>query len=1454
MKRSKLRLAVQIITIVALLAAVVIMLGPVRAGLERRFRAARDSVVTQIESILGRQISYASISPSVLRYLSVNELTIHGRPGEEAELLTIEQVRVYYRPIRLLQGRFAEAFSEIRIQNTTLIFDTTTDTEISTLVADLFGTLATNGPPSTTDPGEPSPATLPPDIVVSGRNIELILRTEIGRLEVARLFFTTTLADDTVTVRAQGDVRLSETPQTLPFRELAGSIEATGTVDATNGDTILEVALDGLGGDIAEVRAQVVQLRYADGVLEARNVQSREPIDLYARYIQAEGELYARILADGYRVSDLVELRGSLASLNRFLALQVRGQANATITPESFSFGGSLRADVRDISEVPDGELTLRFDGDGESVTVDQLVFNTAIGSASYEGEIGLTPLRPSGRITLRNLTLGGIVPLSLTASLRSSASELEIVTDGFDYAGSRVHLLRGALDLSAAPVGAFTVEIGPEGDSRLEVATQHADDGTLLSARIEGRRIEPQRLVNLQEAVLPGLDLPELAALPDDLLIDTRLLVDLRDGLLVDVPLFYAFDANNPDDNLSFSLRYDDGDMAVRGLTAAYQGFEGSGDFTARIAQGGVVGFSSEVEIEGIEYAFTGRYDPRNSLQISGLHDVDARFFFGERGELVFRASGDLPLPVGIAQEGRLAFRGNGYVLAIDDWRVEVDRLIASGIPYAAVPEASISIAGVFNPTGARLTRIDYLDRFSELTGSGELDWSIESAAGTLTALLNERRPGASTNGREADTVDEAYRIAAGYRDGRLSLEADVTRLPLLRLGVETVRGSVNGTVVVAGPLDALDVTADVGLVNGKFNNDPIEAAGTIEITPRVIRLANASGRYARTRAENVEASLSLDSGELLVAGDLVQSGEDGDVAVAVSAAGAFDGLAGLASVATSDFSGSLRLSGLPVQDDLPSTWEFRVARARGVVSAEGGPSDALRGALESDGSFTARVGAPLPLAFEAIGRIDGGSIEADLTGVNADIARLWSIVASPGFTFTGGTATGSVRIVGPLNDPDFYGTLVAESVLARVDVVPDEIGPGRTFIVFDEKVLTVRETAVPAGAGRALVAMDAVLDRWLPEEFRVTVTTPDDEFVRVAGDFGGVTVDGRARGRIVIAGDAGATEISGTITAASTTITLSEPPEPLQPEEEPIELRVDMTVTTGRAVEFLWPSDAFLILRGSAAVGDSVRITHDTAGGTFSVAGGVEIQGGEVFYFDRSFYIREGRITFDEDEQEFDPLLTVNAEIREVADEGPIRIYLVSDERPLSEFTPRWRSDPPLGEAAILALLGGNVFVQEGGQPLDLGDAVLLGSDVASQFGIIRGFESTVRDALQLDLFSIRTQLFQNLLRSVIETGEGYPLDNTVPSLGQYLDNTTLFMGRYLGTDLFLELLVQLRATEPAEVQPRTLAGIEVESELSLEWQTPFFLLEWTFFPRDPSTLFLSDNTISFSWEYSY
>ncbi|MFP4376662.1 MAG: translocation/assembly module TamB domain-containing protein, partial [Spirochaetales bacterium] len=339
---------------------------------------------------------------------------------------------------------------------------------------------------------------------------------------------------------------------------------------------------------------------------------------------------------------------------------------------------------------------------------------------------------------------------------------------------------------------------------------------------------------------------------------------------------------------------------------------------------------------------------------------------------------------------------------------------------------------------------------------------------------------------------------------------------------------------------------------------------------------------------------------------------------------------------------------------------------------------------------------------------------------------------------------------------------------------------------------------------------------------------------------------------GEIELRGDRGSFALVGDTTASSTAIAIGEADR--DDDEIDQDTTIGLTIESGRGVEFLWPNENVPILRGFAAAGETVTIAVQSETGSFGVDGTVGIQGGEIFYFDRSFYITEGEIIFAEDQTEFDPRLSVQAEIREISEEGPVRIYLVADENPLSEFSPRWRSDPPLSETDILALLGGTVFIGESGEPIDFSQAVLLTSDFVSQFGLIRNFERSVRDALQLDLFSIRTQLFQNLLRGVIDQNAAVPLDTTVPSLGQYLDNTTLFAGRYLGTDLFLEMFVQVSETEAEPGSPQSLTGIEVDSEVSLEWETPFFQLEWAFFPRDPSTLFLTDNTIRFSWDFSY
>ena len=92
-------------------------------------------------------------------------------------------------------------------------------------------------------------------------------------------------------------------------------------------------------------------------VVEARKVQDRNPVDLYLRFRPEPMELYARILSDGYRLSDLVRLEGEFSEYNAYITSPVRGQASATITESGIAYSGSLLTRASGLA-IPDGDLT----------------------------------------------------------------------------------------------------------------------------------------------------------------------------------------------------------------------------------------------------------------------------------------------------------------------------------------------------------------------------------------------------------------------------------------------------------------------------------------------------------------------------------------------------------------------------------------------------------------------------------------------------------------------------------------------------------------------------------------------------------------------------------------------------------------------------------------------------------------------------------------------------------------------------------------------------------------------------------------------------------------------------------------------------------------------------------------------------------------------------------------
>jgi hypothetical protein len=148
-------------------------------------------------------------------------------------------------------------------------------------------------------------------------------------------------------------------------------------------------------------------------------------------------------------------------------------------------------------------------------------------------------------------------------------------------------------------------------------------------------------------------------------------------------------------------------------------------------------------------------------------------------------------------------------------------------------------------------------------------------------------------------------------------------------------------------------------------------------------------------------------------------------------------------------------------------------------------------------------------------------------------------------------------------------------------------------------------------------------------------------------------------------------------------------------------------------------------------------------------------------------------------------------------------------------------------------------------------------LATDVIQQVGLIeldpiQELEVSIRNTLNLDLFSIRTMVFQNILLDTIP-GE-YANSFTRNPIARYLDNTTLLMGKYIRDDMFIQAIIQLSILEEAGIGFFFTNDLGLDIELSYEWDTPLYNLSLALQPESFSVnQLLNSLSLGVSWSFS-
>jgi hypothetical protein len=514
-------------------------------------------------------------------------------------------------------------------------------------------------------------------------------------------------------------------------------------------------------------------------------------------------------------------------------------------------------------------------------------------------------------------------------------------------------------------------------------------------------------------------------------------------------------------------------------------------------------------------------------------------------------------------------------------------------------------------------------------------------------------------------------------------------------------------------------------------------------------------------------------------------------------------------------------------------------------TIQVSGGPEDMLRFERLENGSFYVDLAYPSPVRGFISGRLGADlSIDAAARDVFIDLPIVWGFVPIDDIVhFSGGFITGETLIQGSLLDPEFHGSAWGSGVRLTVPpLLSYEVGPGSGLISLEGSEISFGPVNARSGKGSGEIEGTLRFNHWIPS-FIFSIRSMDPLPFNV--NQYGLKAKGDVSGDIelVLENDETLT-ITGNIEVLGAEIGVNaEDLRNMQNMREMTDLDIitNIRVGAGTRVEFMWPSEELPMIRAYAEPGTGVRVIADTRIPQFAIDGDLVLRGGEIYYLQRSFYIREGRLMFNASDPQINPRITARAEIKDRYDQGPVTISMVIDNAPLDSFTPRFESNPALSQLEIWSLLG------QSPTGLTQDNDVLIKSvfDVVTQFTVVRNVERQVRDILGLDMFSVRTQVLQNALLQVLPQASPEPV-----GMGNYFDNTAVFIGKYIGTDMFIQSMVSLRYDEYREAY----GGLRLEPDIGINLRTPLAELQYNIAFRHPEHMYIDDQSFSLLWHWSF
>ncbi|MDR0442400.1 MAG: translocation/assembly module TamB [Treponema sp.] len=1479
---------VQIIVFFGLIGISAIALQPVQSALQRGISRIRSDFIEKIEMAIGREIVYSSIRPTIFGSFSIRNLKISGSSGSTEALLTLSNLNISYSLWDLIKGNKAAVY-RIHIDHPVIHLDIEKDRDIFELLSSF----------------QKKGQDIDTDII---RKITEFFPDEPD-YKIKDCFFTLTdggktyqVEDFNMDIRGKNDM-ISLDGKLTACLVYSGIINRTyslktpvnihGSYSYTQ--SMAEIVLSSLSvfeheglssKTLVSLQPLTIAIAIKDSIVSLETGGGRELYALYFDYNLDSALITGKIKSDNFPLSTLLKLRDE--HRDNSLSMTVTGSASFE-RENSGSFCYNIDFHGGDLED----SFLIRANGSEKNVVVEELslAFFTPDansffqGGFNFSGSIGFAPFSAQGAVVFDSFSLSGDEYINAALLITSPGEDIRITGE--------------TVAIGQVAFNAFDISIFPSG----------GDLGIIASCARENSFVSVDATFNYRPSqleasfVLDSFSLYDLAGVFRPFVKNINIPqpgTSYLQNTSIAAEIFFTTDFNQfmyhaPNLVISYETGGTDNVMGIISLSGTNQYFSLSeGVFfnegnefriSSFVNFSSLVdfGFSMDANYRELSWHIEGHVLDRTTLTIRSTCGLHAYGSISGTGAVSGYVEGlNFPLPVN-GRQALLNFYTSLRYDSKDFWSFDVDHFEIR-VSNPAKGLGLLRISGIADQDGASFNELVYSDDISALQGRANFSWSRDFTSLRMAVNMNEGqrrlRPqgllvpveifeGANFNDSvifsensglpEFTDGREYYFLNGLYEDGYLDLKAAVSGMRLDRFIREAGMTLISGEAAVSwNSISSFDARVFLRSLNSVFQGNVFQASASARMTGDDFSIYDLRLYYDDLYA--FSPLLQLNRAGITRAGMNVQGFVfDKKLEGKIELDAHFAPIDSWIEInrALNAIAGSVKAANVQYGDiESKEPFIFVFERSNGDFSVSGGPKNMLRLEIDRNGNFFAGLTSPFPVQGTVVGRLKDSYIDAHCANLYVDLPVFFDLLPpSPGIKITGGYIVSSLDIRGPLRDPEFFGAARGSSIKLRVPrFIGGEIKPSPFNIAIEGNEMSFSRVETAVGNGRGAISGWFRFERWIPNRLGFEISVPRSSPIPYYIDIPNFHAKGDASGKLFLNVDDYALDIRGDLFANNTEMGLStEETSPSGAREaasdSALPVIINITVTTGSTVEFIWPNTNFPILRANPEMGTVLNISADTFSRQFSLVSDVKIRSGELYYFERSFYIRRGTLVLRENEREFNPRFSVRAEIRDRTDTGPVTISMVIDNEPLLSFVPRFEANPVLTQLEIYSLLGQNLASQSG-DSADTAQRFFLASttDLLAQFVVVRQVERYIRNIMRLDMFSVRTQVLQNAFLSATGLGQG-PVDRN-SSVGNYFDNTTIFGGKYIGQDMFVQGMLSMRYDE------NELAGgsLRLEPDIGVELQSPFFNIRWVFFPYHPENWWVNDNSITLLWSKSF